>query len=73
MKNVEKRLKLFKLQKWIVNSVIIAVILMAIYCFWPFILMLGLYTIPIAAAAICFLLFAVLFKAYKYFSNKNTL
>ncbi|MPM48596.1 hypothetical protein SDC9_95321 [bioreactor metagenome] len=73
MKNIERKLKLFKLQKWIVNSVIIAVVLVAIYCFWPFILMLGLYIIPIAAAVICFLLIAVLFKAYKYFSNKNTL
>lgn len=68
MKNIERRLKIFKFQKWILNGVIIACIVTTIFFFWPIALIGGSIIIGTTKTV---LTLAVLFETYKYFSNKN--
>lgn len=71
MDKIEKRIKLIKIEKWILRTILITFAVFIIYCLWPFVLMLGIYGIALISIAIPILFFFVLIKAYKYYSNKN--
>lgn len=62
---------MLKYQKWILNGIIVAFILAIVICFWPIVLLILGILLKVAIIASPFLLIAVLFKAYKYYSQKN--
>lgn len=70
-KKFKARMRINRISKWIINAILIAAILMLISCFWPFILMLLIYSIPLLSIAGSILTVAILYKVYKYISERN--
>ena len=70
-KKFKARMRINRISKWVINAILIAAILMLISCFWPFILMLLLYSIPLLSIAGSILTVAILYKVYKYISERN--
>lgn len=70
-KKFKARMRINRISKWVINAILIAAILMLISCFWPFILMLLLYSIPLLSIAGSILVLSILYKIYKYISERD--